>query len=677
MQLTGKTVAFVLANTAAVLMALYIAFASDLDRPYWAMFTVFIVANPLTGAVRSKTVFRLLGTATGAAMALLLIPPLVDAPVLLSLAISLWVGLCLYISLQDRRPRSYAFVLAGYTAAIVGFSVVNAPNAIFDTAVARVEEISVGLVCGAVAHSVIFPQNVLEGLSERIDRALRRCRTWITEALAATQSSDLQGQQQLSKLVSDLSVLYEHVSFETSDVPRNESAVQALQDRLALILPRVSSVQAALTALSAAGPVSGATLQAIEAVSQWARATPGAHGALPSDTESEARSALARLTAESEDGAEWSSLLQRTIATQLGQLVTELSDAVRLADALKNPYATSTPGPRLEPPSRRTLSGDRGLALRSALAATAGMLIACALWIEGSWPEGAVAAQFAAIGCTLFATVDNPPKVLFVGIVGVLLALPVAALYEFAIFPRIDGFASLALVLTPMLLLFSWMQAVERLAIMGFLLAISFAGGLALQESYRPDFASFVNSNTAEIAGLTIAAVVTLIFTTIDPVWNAARISRAGWNEVARLAEKPNSDVRQWTLRMFDRLGLVLQRLLAAKRKDLVGPRIDGLRDLRVGINLATLQRSSETLPAAVRQSMNPVLDAVADAYLGLARGKALVGAGSERAIDQGLAALGAQAPTRPVEDAITALVGLRLDLTAFGSRYLPQPLQS
>jgi hypothetical protein len=74
---------------------------------------------------------------------------------------------------------------------------------------------------------------------------------------------------------------------------------------------------------------------------------------------------------------------------------------------------------------------------------------------------------------------------------------------------------------------------------------------------------------------------------------------------------------------------------------------------------------------------MNPVLNAVADAYLGLARGERLVGAGTERAIDQGLAVLGAQAPTRPVEHAVTALVGLRLDLTAFGSRYLPQPLHS
>jgi hypothetical protein len=94
-----------------------------------------------------------------------------------------------------------------------------------------------------------------------------------------------------------------------------------------------------------------------------------------------------------------------------------------------------------------------------------------------------------------------------------------------------------------------------------------------------------------------------------------------------------------------------------------------------VGINLATLQRSSAALPAAVRHSMNPVLNAVADAYLGLARGKPLVGAPSKRAIDQGLAVLGAQAPTRTVEDALTALVGLRLDLTGFGSRYPPEPL--
>src|SRR5271169_5131419 len=111
MRLPLRKLAFALANTAAVLTALYIAFARDLERPYWAMFTVFVVAKPISGAVRSKAVYRLFGTLSGAAISLLLVPPLVQAPVLLCLATSLWVGVCLYMSLLDRTPRSYAFML--------------------------------------------------------------------------------------------------------------------------------------------------------------------------------------------------------------------------------------------------------------------------------------------------------------------------------------------------------------------------------------------------------------------------------------------------------------------------------------------------------------------------------------------------------------------------------------
>src|SRR5215467_5198399 len=151
---------FALANTLAVLSALYIAFALDLQRPYWAMFTVFIIATPISGAVRSKAVYRFLGTVVGAAVALFLVPPLVQSPVLLCLAISGWVGFCLYVSLLDRTPRSYVFTLAGYTAAIVAFSVVDRPEVVFDMTVARLEEISLGVICAAIAHSIFFPKNI-------------------------------------------------------------------------------------------------------------------------------------------------------------------------------------------------------------------------------------------------------------------------------------------------------------------------------------------------------------------------------------------------------------------------------------------------------------------------------------------------------------------------------------
>src|SRR5208337_359094 len=92
---------------AAAMLALYIAFSIGLSQPYWAMTTAYIVSHPLSGAVRSKAVYRILGTLLGASAAVGLVPNLVDSPVLLSLALALWVGGCLAVSLLDRTPRSY------------------------------------------------------------------------------------------------------------------------------------------------------------------------------------------------------------------------------------------------------------------------------------------------------------------------------------------------------------------------------------------------------------------------------------------------------------------------------------------------------------------------------------------------------------------------------------------
>ena len=82
----------------------------------------------LAGATRSKAFYRVCGTLLGACVSVALVPNLVNAPVLLSLAIASWVGFCLYFSLLDRTPRSYILMLAGYSAAIVGFPSVGCPR---------------------------------------------------------------------------------------------------------------------------------------------------------------------------------------------------------------------------------------------------------------------------------------------------------------------------------------------------------------------------------------------------------------------------------------------------------------------------------------------------------------------------------------------------------------------
>jgi uncharacterized membrane protein YccC len=133
---------FALRTLAAVLLALFVAFSLDLPRPLWAMLTVFIIGQPYSGAVRSRAVHRFAGTLLGATFVVLVTPPLSTAPELLCLVLAAWLGGCLFLSLLDRSPRGYVFMLAGYTATIIAFSNIEAPGRIFDTAQAMPTEIS-------------------------------------------------------------------------------------------------------------------------------------------------------------------------------------------------------------------------------------------------------------------------------------------------------------------------------------------------------------------------------------------------------------------------------------------------------------------------------------------------------------------------------------------------------
>ena len=78
----------------------------------------------------------------------MLIPNLVNAPGLLSLAIALWVGMFLYFSLIDGTPRSYMLLLSGYTVALLGFPILSTPESTFDIVAARVQEILLGIMGG-------------------------------------------------------------------------------------------------------------------------------------------------------------------------------------------------------------------------------------------------------------------------------------------------------------------------------------------------------------------------------------------------------------------------------------------------------------------------------------------------------------------------------------------------
>src|SRR5262245_44901287 len=228
----------------AVMLALYIAFRLELKNPWWAMVTVYLTSQPLSGALRAKAVYRILGTLLGGIAMLVIVPNLADAPELMAAAIVIWIAFCLYLGLLDRSPRAYAFLLTGYTAALIGFPSVLDPGGVFETAIARMEEIVLGTLSAALVHSLIFPRSVSSALLAKQAAMLADARRWIADGLAhePTPAGERE-QRRLAVDVTDLAILATNLPYDTGSRRPNRNAVRALDERLVALLPLLRTIE--------------------------------------------------------------------------------------------------------------------------------------------------------------------------------------------------------------------------------------------------------------------------------------------------------------------------------------------------------------------------------------------------------------------------------------------------
>ncbi|PPT74048.1 multidrug transporter [Xanthomonas arboricola pv. populi] len=253
---------------AASIAALYVGLAGNLSRPYWAMATVYIVSQPLLGPTRAKGVYRVLGTLLAGAATLVMLPNLVETPLLLSAAMALWLSACLFLALLNRGPRGYAFLLAGYTTAFIGFPAVTAPEGIFDTVVARSEEIILGTVMAVLFAALVFPASVKPMLTARIGNWMRDAAQWCRQMLQRGPS-----QAPRNRLAADLVQFEALIAFVRHDDPRHAGAAPTLEHlraRMLMLLPVLSSMADRLDALQRDGSaLSLETAALLEDVAAW------------------------------------------------------------------------------------------------------------------------------------------------------------------------------------------------------------------------------------------------------------------------------------------------------------------------------------------------------------------------------------------------------------------------
>jgi uncharacterized membrane protein YccC len=604
----------------ATILTMFIAFSLDLKSPGWAMTTVYLTSQPLSGVLRAKAVYRSIGTFIGGAAMVAIVPNLVDAPELTTLAIILWVALCVFVSLLDRTPRSYMFVLAGYTAALIGFPTVLAPGTVFDTAVSRVEEITLGVVCAAIVHSLIFPKSAFSAFGEKLRGAMTNAHRWLADGLVkqATPQAEME-RRRIAADISELYLLGTSLRFDTSPRHPDIGIIRAFDLNIVALLPLVSAVEDRLTLLRRLGPIDAKLSQALAGVHDWL----GLKAPADRRRAAELKEACFAATPAVGPQSSWADLVTVNLTVRLIELIGSWQACLDFAAYLAGP--AQPPSAEIRAAAAQTgpkaMHTDPGIALLSALAAAFAMGLCAFFWIATAWPEGAGAVAFAAVACTLFASLDDPTPIQRASVTLFALCIPIVIVYQFFIFPAIGGFELLCAVLAFALIPAGILMAIPAYALIGFALAVGFCIEMSLQTSYTADLATIVNSNSALVLGAAAALLVTRLMRVIGTETSARRLMRATYRDLADLADGRTHPTRdEWASRMLDRVSLLLYRQ----------PRFephpqyefaDALEDLLLGVNIIETQSIAPNMSKRAQEALAAMFVGLAPHFRGLAHG--------------------------------------------------------
>ena len=491
---------FSLKTFAAAMLAFSIALLLDMPRPYWAMASVYITANLFTGATYSKAVYRILGTLIGAAGTIVLVPNLVNAPELLSLAIALWVGICLYLSLIDGTPRSYVFMLAGYTVALLGFPIVSVPQSAFDIVVARVQEITLGIICASVVAMVVLPRSVASAVTTQADAWLAAARRLGVDVLTGHGSDQDRDNERirLAAAASEIDQLGRHLGYEVAASTNIAQGLRRLRQHMLSLLPLLGSIEDRKLALNSDGEASARIAAICARIARWLE-----DGGRDEQEADALRAALDEVRPALDVDAGWTDITVAGLVVRLRNLVDVMHDCRLLREAIadgRHPEQL----PLVFRPDTLTIAvphRDHGSALLAAASVALAVLACCAFPIATGWSDGVAAPLFAAVVGSLLAGVDDPLPTFrnFYGLF--LIVIAVHGIYLFGVLPRITAFEMLIAALMPTFLLFGWMAARPATARLGSMLAIYLSVQLALTETYSADFSSYANSSVALMFG--------------------------------------------------------------------------------------------------------------------------------------------------------------------------------
>lgn len=615
----------------SVCLALYIAFALQLDDPVWAGTSAAVVCQPHIGASLRKGWFRMIGTVVGAAFILMLTAffPQQRAGFLVGLA--LWVGASALMASLLRNFMSYAAALAGYTAVIIGAvllgAVGGASEHVFLYVYTRTSEICIGIVCAGVV-------------------------------LAATDMGD--ARRRLAALLADITAEIAHrfpltLSQTGEGAPGSRPIGRELIGRVVALEPVIDEAIGESSRLRALSPIVNAAVQSMfDALASWrtvsahlterpdwarAEATLLLHH-LPSDLHTASPPSLPSATADlvrlreryrasahALRGLPAATPSVRLLADHAAQVFAAVSAALNGLVLLSGGHVLNVPqGCKVRPRVADWLPVLINAA-RAAIAIGAVEL----LWIAAAWPNGPQAIAFAAVGVTLFGRRDElafATAMRFMG--GAVLSVVCAAIAKFALLPGLSTLGAFNLALGVFLVPLGALTNQPWQTFTFAAAAALFIPILTPDNQMSYDTQQFYNNALAILVGIGAVALSFRLLAPLNPATRARRLLALARRDLRRMAtDSSPPTASKWK-------GIAMSRLSALPKDTKPLQLAQLMAAMSIGGEIVKLRSCARWL------GFNPRLSEALDAF---ARGRSALSIKYLAAFDKELEVRPADAP--------------------------------
>lgn len=550
----------------AGMLALFVSFELDLINPMWSIGTVLIIANPYSGMVSSKCVYRVVGTIGGAVIALTLTPHLINTPWLFTVVLSLWVGFALYVSLLDRTPRSYAFMLAGYSTAMIVFNAITYIDQynIFDIALARVIEISIGVISSAVVSATILPMHIGSAIKQRVIKTLKDTENLFANLLTADpQQNNTQLLATITRDTTDIHALAVHLSYEKGELHGMTKPLQEMLHQISMVVAnlvalseRIKQLQELRFIETHAEKLQQLSAHVVQFLEQKDLIIDENILQLPDKFESDFASLM-------ESASTHQQVLVAAMKMDVRHFISNVLAVKvlwqRIQQGNKEIPDNITPMTTKYP----SLHRDHGVAIRGGISAVLITFIVTGVWIISGWKAGFMMAQMGAVTACILTALDNPVPVLRIFIWGSIASAVLVFVYAFGIFPHVTTFWELGLVLLPMFLFAVSMMANQMLMPVGMVLGINTMMGLNLHNAYSMDAVSYLDGSFAMILGVLVSLVVIDVVRAMSPDTSASRILALHYRAMRQAIYLPYGlDFKVHLRSMLDRIGILNSKMV-------------------------------------------------------------------------------------------------------------------